>query len=194
MNATKNNLQNESSNLNSNLQATSKTNYSTSDSVPPVLNQQQRSKTTYIRLNLTTLETKYNFINWRFLFDQMELSSQRKINELLLENTDYLEQIELLFKRHDLITIDNYLCWATVARFLPYLGSNFRRTFTDFRRKIPDPPVPNDLQQVEDAASNLFNNLNLLNNDNDVDGIKLLDRYRRRKNSATTAGRMFLSR
>lgn len=49
-----------------------------------------------------------------------------QINELLLESTDYLEQIELLFKRHDLITIDNYLCWATIARFLPYLGSNFR--------------------------------------------------------------------
>ena len=49
-----------------------------------------------------------------------------QINELLLEGTDYLEQIELLFKRHDLTTIDNYLCWATVARFLPYLGSNFR--------------------------------------------------------------------
>lgn len=118
----KNNLQQQND-----LQSSIKTNYS-SDPLPSSLDRQQRSKTNYIRLNLTVLEDKYNFINWRYLFSLMETSVQhkegdREINELLLESTDYLEQIELLFKRHDLVTIDNYLCWATIARFLPYLGN-----------------------------------------------------------------------
>lgn len=69
---------NLNSNLNGNLQSSAaiKTNYS-SDSSPQPLNQ-ARSKTAYIRLNLTVLEEKYNFINWRFLFGLMESSAQRK--------------------------------------------------------------------------------------------------------------------
>ena len=75
------NLQPTEPNLNGNLNgnlpssAAIKTNYS-SDS-PPALNQ-ARSKTAYIRLNLTVLEDKYNFINWRFLFALMEASAQRR--------------------------------------------------------------------------------------------------------------------
>lgn len=193
MNATKNNLQNES-NMNNNLNANSKaikTNYS-SDTVSSVLN--QRPKTAYIRLNLTTLESRFDFIDWKFLFSLMEESSKRKINELLLETTDYLEQIELLFKRHDLVTIDNYMNWATIARFLPYLGSNFRRPFTEFRRRMPNDALPNyDLQQ----QSRLFKSLSLHNLFNkisdDSTDYHLLNSYKR-KNSPGTIGRMFLSR
>ena len=155
---------------------------------------QLRSKTNYMKLNLTTLEDRFGFINWRFLFNLMQLNSeQAKIDELLLENTDYLQQIELLFKRHDLITIDNYLCWATTARFLPYLGLNFRRTFSEFKRKVPEPPSASasDLPQME---TNLFNNLNYLKNDDDYFKYHLLDKYKRRKNSPSATGRLYLSR
>ena len=74
---TESNLNNLNGDLNSNLPSSAaiKTNYSSE--TPSALNQ-ARSKTAYIRLNLTVLEEKYNFINWRFLFALMETSGQRK--------------------------------------------------------------------------------------------------------------------
>ena len=74
-----------------------KTNYS-GDS-PQTLNPTTRSKTPYIRLNLTMLEERYNFINWRFLFGLMEASSsQGKENDKrLVVNTTYRIGIVLLF-------------------------------------------------------------------------------------------------
>lgn len=190
-------------NTTNNLQSTNaqtKTNYTGDSSESTKLNNSQRSKINYVRLNLTMLESKYGFINWRFLFSQMEQSS-RKIDEILLENTDYLEQIELLFKRHDLETIDNYLCWSTIARFLPYLGSNFRHTFTDFRRKIPDPPSSISStaaeQEMENFRKILLNDFNLFNNGKNADDYQLIDQYRKRKNIdslSPSSGRMFLSR
>ena len=84
------------------------------------------------------------------------------------------------------------MCWATVARFLPYLGSNFRRPFSEFRRKIPIEIISNDSQQTSLFYNLDLNNLFNIRSNNDID-YQLLNRYKR-KNSAATTGRMFLSR
>lgn len=68
----------------------------------------------------------------------MERVAGRKIQQVLVESNDYLTQVGLMIVQHSPQTADNYLCWATVARFLPYLGAHFRRLYADFRRKVPD--------------------------------------------------------
>lgn len=68
----------------------------------------------------------------------MERVAGRQIQQVLVESNDYLTQIGLMIDHHSPQTANNYLCWATVARFLPYLGAHFRRLYADFRRKVPD--------------------------------------------------------
>lgn len=76
-------------------------------------------------------------------------NSSFDIQELLLDSKEYLVEIMGLFQRHSSTTIDNYFCWATIARFMPYLGPQFRRLYTDFRREVPDLSSPGPEPKTE---------------------------------------------
>lgn len=77
-------------------------------------------------------------MKWNRIFDYLNESTGTFIDEILIDSKEYLQEMKALFFRHSRETIDNYFCWSTLARFLPYLGPQFRRLYLDFRREIPD--------------------------------------------------------
>jgi predicted metalloendopeptidase len=111
-------------------------------------------KVHYERVQPEDLQKSHSYLNWTRLLRQMERVSGSQINKILVESNEHLVQVGQLIERHSRRTVENYLCWATVARFLPYLGSHFRRLYADFRRKVPD------LSQNTDAPLEFANPLN----------------------------------
>lgn len=101
----------------------------------PQLSQQNHQM---VKLNVSELEKEFGFLKWSKVFNYLEEQTSIRITEILTDSKDYLNEVSQLFARHSLQTIDNYFCWAYVARFLPYLGPQFRRLYTDFRREMPD--------------------------------------------------------
>lgn len=95
-------------------------------------------KVHYEKVHPNELQKNHPFLNWIRLLDQMEQVSGNKVNQILVESNEHLVQVGQLIERHSRRAVENYLCWATVARFLPYLGSHFRRLYADFRQKVPD--------------------------------------------------------
>lgn len=91
-----------------------------------------------IRISTDELEANYGFINWTKLFVLFKEHSGFAINEILLDTKEYIDEMPGLFARHKPETIDNFFCWSSIARFMPYLGPQFRRLYTDFRREVPD--------------------------------------------------------
>lgn len=95
-------------------------------------------KVHYERVKPIDLQRSHSFLNWSRLLNRMERISGARIKQILVESNDHLIQVGHLIERHSRRSVENYLCWATIARFLPYLGSHFRRLYADFRRKVPD--------------------------------------------------------
>lgn len=91
-----------------------------------------------IRISVEELSEEFNFLKWNKIFDYLNESTGTYIDEILIDSKEYLYEMKALFSRHSRETIDNYFCWGTIARFLPYLGTQFRRLYLDFRREIPD--------------------------------------------------------
>lgn len=110
----------------------------------------------YLKLTIDEMNEKYPLINWTLFFGYIyEAASitQRQsmaanqttahLSEVLIHNSEFMQELMELLGRYTssksrLKILDNYLCWALVARFLPYLGPNFRRLYADFRTKVPD--------------------------------------------------------
>ncbi|KAI1280597.1 Membrane metallo-endopeptidase-like 1 [Halotydeus destructor] len=97
-----------------------------------------RGRPQYVKMTIKQLDTEYGFINWTRIVTLFNQTNGQFIDEVLIDSKEFLTEISNLFARHSLDTIDNYFCWASIDRFMPYLGPRFRRTQTDFRREVPD--------------------------------------------------------
>ncbi|RWS13897.1 endothelin-converting enzyme 2-like isoform X2 [Dinothrombium tinctorium] len=95
-------------------------------------------KLPYHRMTIEQLQSEYGFVNWQKIIAMMSTLTKTPITEIMIDHKEYMQELNILFNRYSLETIDNYLCWAKVAKFLPYLGSRFRRAYADFRREVPD--------------------------------------------------------
>ena len=109
-----------------------------------------------LHISVEELDEEYNFLDWNKIFEYLNESTGVYIDEILIDSKEYLNEMKSLFGRHSKETIDNYFCWGTLARFLPYLGSNFRRLYLDFRREIPDLTEGGNSGNPESGIARMF--------------------------------------
>ena len=102
-----------------------------------------------VRISIDELQQDFAFIDWSKLMTLFSEVSGFEITELLLDSKEYLDEMMGLFSRHRPRTIDNFFCWSSIARFMPYLGPQFRRLYTDFRREVPDLSSPGSEPKTE---------------------------------------------
>lgn len=98
--------------------------------------------TTMEQMTLGELDAEFPFMNWTRSFSFLPISSSVNISSattIYIQKKEYLRSLTELFSRHSRKTIDNYLCWSFVARFLPYMGNTVRKLYEDFRRDVPEP-------------------------------------------------------
>lgn len=106
-------------------------------------NYSNSSNMNHMFFNITTeeMEENYKSIKWKKVFQLLFNESEVKTNEIMVNSKEYLSQLMKLIDTYSLRTIDNYLCWTLIARYLPYLGPQFRRLYSEFRSKVPDMSV-----------------------------------------------------
>ena len=92
----------------------------------------------FFKLTIEQMENSFKSIKWKKLFGFLFEASQVETNEIMINSKDYLTQLMKLIDSYSETTIDNYLCWSFIARYLPYLGPHFRRLFSEFRTKVPE--------------------------------------------------------
>ncbi|RWS30738.1 Membrane metallo-endopeptidase-like 1 [Leptotrombidium deliense] len=111
-----------------------------SDSSIEVIDEKSNStkRPMYHRMLIEELNRDFNFTNWTRIIQLMTLETKHDIPAVIIDHKEYLYELNILFSRYSKQTVDNYLCWAQVAKFLPYLGPRFRRIYADFRREVPD--------------------------------------------------------
>lgn len=77
-------------------------------------------------------------INWTKLFNKIFDEANVTHSNVLIYSKQYLLQLNQLLNSYPRRTVDNYLCWTLIARYLPYLGPQFRKLFAEFRSRVPD--------------------------------------------------------
>jgi len=96
------------------------------------------SQNMFVNITIDELDVKYGSIKWKKMFEQIFKTANVETNEILIFSKDYISELVKLVDKYSPKTIDNYLCWTLIARYMPYLGPQFRRLFSDFRAKVPD--------------------------------------------------------
>ena len=94
---------------------------------------------------LDELQSQFSWINWTKLLGTIERQTNVSIDELVIETyyIDYFKQLGILLKRYPSRTVDSYLSWCHVSKYILYLGPTFKRMYTDFRKEVPEIPEPN---------------------------------------------------
>ena len=88
------------------------------------------------KVSLSFLDSEYDFINWTKTFNL--LPGPPNVTHVYIQDLTYLDALKDLFSRHSRETIDNYLCWTFVARFLPYSSRKMKKVYEEFKRQIPE--------------------------------------------------------
>ncbi|XP_054159527.1 endothelin-converting enzyme 1-like [Oppia nitens] len=101
-------------------------------------NNGSNAQTMFLNVTIDEMEDLYKAIKWKKLFSIISTEADIDVDIVLINSRDYLLQLNKLLDSFPLKTIDNYLCWAFVARYMPYLGPQFRRLYSEFRTKVPD--------------------------------------------------------
>ncbi len=92
----------------------------------------------FFNITIDQMELEYGSIKWKKLFNLIFEVANVETSQILIYSKDYISELMKLVDKYSLKTIDNYLCWTLIARYMPYLGPQFRRLFSDFRTKVPD--------------------------------------------------------
>ncbi|XP_074596046.1 neprilysin-11-like isoform X2 [Brevipalpus obovatus] len=89
-------------------------------------------------MNATQLNEDFPIFNWSEIFKSLSSASGAQLDEICIENKGFLDELNLIMKKTSRKVINDYICWAMLARFTEYLGSQFKRFQLDFKRKVPD--------------------------------------------------------
>lgn len=92
----------------------------------------------FFKLTIDEMNDSFQSIKWNKLFGFLFIASEVETNEIMVNSKDYLTQLMKVIDSYSLTTIDNFLCWTFIARYLPYLGPHFRRLFSEFRTRVPE--------------------------------------------------------
>lgn len=98
-----------------------------------------------VYLTLDDLQSNFSWINWTKLFKLTKKYTKSTINELVIENNyiGYFKQLGTLLNKYPSKTVDSYLSWCHVSKYILYLGPTFKRMYNDFRKEVPEIPDPN---------------------------------------------------
>lgn len=88
-------------------------------------------------MNTTELDETFPHLNWSLILNRLGTLAGTKIERVCIENREYLANLSKLFEVQSRRTVSDYISWSILARFIDYLGSQFRRYSSEFRRKVP---------------------------------------------------------
>lgn len=88
-------------------------------------------------MNITQLQETFPHINWTYFFNRLADIGGTRPERICIENREYLANLSNIFDNQNKQIINDYLCWSILARFVDYLGSQFKRLLVEFRRKVP---------------------------------------------------------
>ena len=102
--------------------------------------------------SMEDMNRDFSFMDWEKSVAHFEQHSKVPITHVYVQNAEYLKQLSALLSRHSAETVDNFLSWSFMARFLPYASTGLQKIYEDFRKEVPEPSE--DDQRVE--ASRVF--------------------------------------
>lgn len=114
-------------------------NVSTAEETDVVLEDAANSTNKAVLFTVEDLSREFPLMDWKKSISQFEQHSKVPITRIYVQNPEYMRQLSVLVAKTSPQTIDNFMCWSFMARFLPYAPPALRKIYEDFRKEVPEP-------------------------------------------------------
>lgn len=90
----------------------------------------------FINISLVELNEEFPSLKWQRFFEFAFNDSEISVSHALIHSKEYFASLVDLLARHPSRTVLNYLGWSIIAKYMPYLGQQFKHLSTEFQQKI----------------------------------------------------------
>jgi membrane metallo-endopeptidase-like protein 1 len=89
--------------------------------------------------SIQDMSRDFSFMDWKKSVAHFQQFSKVPVTHVYVQNSEYMRKLSVLLSRYSAETVDNFLSWSFIARFLPYASTGLRKIYEEFRKEVPEP-------------------------------------------------------
>lgn len=87
-------------------------------------------------MTVEEMQKEFPSFDWKVFFEHISSEANVTITNALIHSKEYFRSLLNLLETHSSETINNYLGWTIIIKYLPYLADEFRRLSSEFQDKV----------------------------------------------------------
>ena len=90
----------------------------------------------FSNVSLEEMEKEFHAFKWKTFLGYIFKESNITATHALIHSKEYFHSLLNLIESHSSQTVDNYLGWCLMVKYMPFLGQHFRHLSSEFQEKI----------------------------------------------------------